>query len=389
MGMNSDIILDVTRLIIRLAQGRALTGIDRVSLAYVEQYHRHASAVMRYKGRHFFYTQAASRIIFEKLLRRERQTRTQLALLYLKDILALRRPRKNGSILINVSHSGVDNPAYAPRLKSQGIRPVYMVHDLIPLSHPEYFVAGEKERHIERVKNILKGSAIIANSSDTMKALRDFAVNNNLPLPQTAAAPLGTTPLAVPLSVQRPDKPYFVMLGTIEPRKNHLLILNIWRMLAQKMGNETPALVIIGHRGWECENIIDMIDRCEVLSDHVTEIKGCSDDELATCLKGASALLFPSFAEGFGLPLCEAISLGVPVIAADLPVFREVAGDVPEYIAPINGPAWAEAVTDYMQADSQRARDQKNRMKGFTPVTWNDHFAIVEDLLNNLGRAHG
>ncbi len=98
--------------------------------------------------------------------------------------------------------------------------------------------------------------------------------------------------------------------------------------------------------------MVDLLDRCVALKDHVTELPRCDDHELATWLAHAQALLFPSFIEGFGMPLVEALMLGVPVIASDLPVFREIAGDIPCYLDPIDGPGWRRAVLEYMSLQS-------------------------------------
>ena len=175
--------------------------------------------------------------------------------------------------------------------------------------------------------------------------------------------------------------PYFVMLGTIEPRKNHLLLLNVWRALVQRDGERAPRLVIVGQRGWECEQVLDLLDRCEALRGFVLERQGCDDTELATLLAHAQALLFPSFAEGYGMPMVEALAAGVPVLASDLPVFREVAGDVPEYLDPLDGPGWIRAIDDYAHTDGARRRAQLARMHGWQAPTWETHFDQVQALM--------
>ena len=180
------------------------------------------------------------------------------------------------------------------------------------------------------------------------------------------------------------DAPYFVVLGTIEPRKNHWLLLHAWRALVESMGPRAPHLVIIGQRGWECENVIDLLERCTPLRGHVHELGACGDDALARWLSHARALLFPSFAEGYGLPLVEALALGTPVIASPLPVFREIAAAVPDYLDPLDGPGWAQAVRDYAQSGSPRRQAQLDRMADFVAPTWGRHFEQVERLLAQL-----
>jgi glycosyltransferase involved in cell wall biosynthesis len=178
--------------------------------------------------------------------------------------------------------------------------------------------------------------------------------------------------------------PYFVIVSTIEPRKNHWMLLQLWRHLAVSMGNNVPRLVIIGKRGWECENVVDMLERCQPLKGVVLEISSCSDSELITYLHHAQALLFPSFAEGFGLPLCEALSLSVPVIASDLPVFHEIADNVPDYADPLDGKRWEMLITDYAKPDSTLRAAQMSRMQAFAQTTWRQHFEIVDAMLSTL-----
>ena len=181
---------------------------------------------------------------------------------------------------------------------------------------------------------------------------------------------------------------YLVVLGTIEPRKNHLLLLQVWRQLIEELGLAAPRLVIIGQRGWECEQVVDLLDRCEVLRGVVLEKNRCSDAEMATWLFHAQALLFPSFIEGYGMPLVEALQMGVPVLASDLPVFREIAGDIPEYLHPIDGVGWRRLILEYAKCGGAARRAQCVRLCGFLSPTWEQHFVVVETLLAQVSERH-
>jgi glycosyltransferase involved in cell wall biosynthesis len=174
------------------------------------------------------------------------------------------------------------------------------------------------------------------------------------------------------------------MLGTIEPRKNHWLLLQVWRRLIAGRGGQSPRLVIIGQRGWECENVADLLERCEPLAGMVTELPACTDADLATWLHHACALLFPSFAEGYGMPLVEALSRGVPVIASDLPVFREIAGDVPDYLDPLDGKGWMARIEAFADPVSPLRAAQLKRLAGYSAPTWSAHFQVVEQFLERL-----
>ncbi|HUL42018.1 MAG TPA: glycosyltransferase, partial [Burkholderiales bacterium] len=97
-------------------------------------------------------------------------------------------------------------------------------------------------------------------------------------------------------------------------------------------------------------------------------------------------LLYPSFAEGHGLPVSEALSLGVPVIASDLPVFREFAGAIPEYANPLDAQRWMELVDEYTDAHSARRRAQLERIADYRPTTWAQHLNTVDEFLSQLGK---
>jgi glycosyltransferase involved in cell wall biosynthesis len=175
--------------------------------------------------------------------------------------------------------------------------------------------------------------------------------------------------------------PYFVVLGTIEPRKNHLLLLALWRHLAKQLGEKTPQLVVVGRRGWECEQVVDMLERCKAIHLHLLEVNNATDEQVVSLLKGARALLMPSYAEGFGMPVQEALALGTPVISSPLPAIREFAGEIPDYAEPHDGMRWEELIRSYAVDSSPERQAQLERLKSFKDMTWPEHFALVEEFL--------
>jgi glycosyltransferase involved in cell wall biosynthesis len=380
-------LLDVSRLTARLGSGRLPTGVDRVVIAYIERWGTRSQAVLHVRGWRRIMPVRESQRLFDLLVAQPADFRRQL-------ISTIARacvppwPSQDaaGRISFSLSHSGIENAGLRDWLVRTRQRPVFFVHDLIPIVHPEFCRAGEAQRHAARMTNLLSvGVGLVCNSESTFESLQKFAAARGLHMPETVVAPLAPPDLPVTEAAASPlDAPYFVILGTIEARKNHLLLLHMWREMAATAGRDMPHLVIIGQRGWECENVIDMLERCDALRGVVHELSDCDDAELWQYLRHARALLFPSFAEGFGLPLVEAIALGTPVIASDLPVFREIARDVPDYVNSLDGPGWLAAVHDYAQETSGRRSAQLERMAAFAVPTWADHFSRVQDLLERL-----
>jgi len=378
------VLIDVTRLADRFLQNRLPTGVDRVSLQYLQHFIDRSYALVQFAGRWVELGRVDSRRVFEALLDGGSAGRSVIRRCVAQAYVLYWRSRHCG-VLFNTGHSGLDRPDYGVTAVKRGLKPVFFLHDLIPISHPEYCRAGEAERHHRRLGTMLSaGKGLIVNSAATRDELMAYAAERGVAVPPCAVALLAPARLPEPYRGRLLAKPYFVVLGTIEPRKNHSLLLHVWRQLVAELGDAAPQLVVIGQRGWECEQVVDLLDRCAALQGHVTELPRCNDRELATWLAHAQALLFPSFIEGFGMPLVEALMLGVPVIASDLPVFREIAGEIPHYLDPLDGPGWRQTVVEFMIQGSVERQTQIGRMANYTPPTWERHFAVVEDLLREI-----
>jgi glycosyltransferase involved in cell wall biosynthesis len=286
-------------------------------------------------------------------------------------------------VYLLVSHHHLEKRRAIARLKRQvGARFVCLIHDLIPIEFPEYALPGQNDKHRRRIETAAAlADAVIVNSTVTREGFAPYLARAGR-APPVVVAPFGVdSPAVSPVEPSPVKAPYFVCIGTIEARKNHLLLLNLWRQLADELGDAVPRLFLIGQRGWETENAIDMLERCPALRGAVFERKNVPDDEAARLAQGAQALLLPSFAEGFGFPLVEALALGVPVLCSNLAALRENGGDVPEYLDPLDGPGWRSAVIDYALPASPRRAAQLGRLSGWRAPRWQDHFAAVEALI--------
>lgn len=378
-------LIDVSRLIWRFWTRRLPTGIDRVCLAYLDQYGDRARAVMQRGGRHFILSARHSDRLFALLRAGRDGSRGQLLRVIAIAVLsAIRVKVRPDTVYFNVGHTGLNEPTLPSWIARHGLRAIYLVHDLIPLTHPQYCRLGEAQKHKCRMTNVLASAyGIIGNSQATLAALAAFADGEGIAMPATVAAWISGPPPREVRSASPLDTPYFVTLGTIEGRKNHELLLNIWRSLIHKPGAEVPTLVVIGQRGWEAESVLAMLDQPSQFAGKVMELNQCDDDQLAAWIGGARALLMPSFAEGFGLPIIEALELGTPIIASNLPIFREIAGTIPTFVAPDNQDAWAHWIRAFAGPDPERER-QLQRMGEYQPPNWPAHFEIVDEWLANL-----
>jgi glycosyltransferase involved in cell wall biosynthesis len=379
------ILLDITRLLDRGLQERLPTGVDRVILEYVRHFRDQARALVRFGGRKIVVGREDSRRLFDALLNTDTRFNSTVRWLVGRSYVFRWAEAIHEYRLFNIGHSGLDRPDYRTFLQRNRLQPIFFLHDLIPITHPEYCRDGEAGKHTRRLETMLDlGRGLIVNSEYTRNSLEEFTARTGRRLPSVVVAPLAPGRLPLPGRDRPLAAPYFVVLGTVEPRKNHLLLLHLWRQLALEYGEAAPRLVIIGQRGWECEQVVDMLERCAPLSGHVMELSSCGDQELSTWLRHACALLFPSFAEGFGMPLVEAMALKLPVIASDLPVLHESGGNIPEYLDPLDGRAWRDTILEYARPDSAKRQAQCLRLEGFTAPTWEGHFSKVEEQLGKI-----
>ena len=223
---------------------------------------------------------------------------------------------------------------------------VVVIYDLIPITHPQFFApmfCAQFEAWLRHILPLADGLVCISHATATeLKLFADRCGITNL-------APVGVFPLGTTFSVERTvtsdrmanilksyPKPV-LMVGTIEPRKNHALVLDAFE-LAWDQGSRLP-LLVIGRRGWMCEKTIKRFAKLKKLGRPFLHIDDASDDDLVHAYRHARFLIFPSITEGFGLPIVEALAQGLPAIASDIPVHREVGREHATYI-PLGDPAY-------------------------------------------------
>src|SRR5262249_19727720 len=270
------------------------------------------------------------------------------------------------AVYLNVSQYPLSRPSYFRWLRERpDVKPVFMIHDLLPIEYPEFFRPASVKRHARRLQVFAE---IAAGAIVSTPAVAD-ALHAHLKRLGRNTLPMLIQPLPVTGIFHKPrehdeglaEQPYFIICGTIEPRKNHLLVLNLVPELGRLFGPATPKLIVAGARGWENENIIDMLERCQTIRDHVIEAPGLSTPSLKRLMDNARAVLMPSFAEGYGLPAIEALAAGVPVIASDLPSLRMLCQPGLSLLDPLDGLGWLAAVRRLFESPAHWDQGRRDR----------------------------
>ncbi len=262
-----------------------------------------------------------------------------------EDIASLAEP---GDVLV-ILGSPWAQPGYAARVAAlrdgQAMRVALLVHDIIPLRRPEWC----NDILVRDFRNWFDSTfplcdRILANSRYTAADVARHAEQRGQPLahPPTVL-PIGTsfTAFGPPAGNLRADLPtpgsYVLFVSTIEARKNHVLMLRVWRRLLESMPPaDLPVLVFAGRIGWLVADLMSQLENCRFLDGHIRIVEDPSDVELIALYKGCLFTVFPSLFEGWGLPVSESLAMGRPCLAARTTSLPESGGTLTRYFDPDN-----------------------------------------------------
>ncbi len=290
------------------------------------------------------------------------------------------------ALYLDIGHFGLTFPrAFRWRHGRPDIRTIFMVHDTIPLEYPE-LVAEETFRAHQRlvVKTAKYANTLIVPTQSAGKSLREALSRHRAREIAIHALPLPIDDLfsrmVNPVKELR-NLPYFMICGAVEPRKNHRLLLEVWRELIRRHDDKTPKLIVAGSPGFASQEIIrEMVDDT-ALSRHILLASGLSSPAMAQMMAGARAVLMPSVIEGFGLPPGEALSVGTPALVSDIPAHREAVGLAGQFLPPNNRDPWVDAIEALM--DDTYFRASRAAAQGFKPRRWDDYMSDVTAVLLN------
>ncbi len=284
--------------------------------------------------------------------------------------------------------------------RARGVTLNFLIHDLLPVLQPQFFPPGADDAHAAWLACIAaNGDRMVCISAAVARETGDWmAVHAPLTAPSLhvvhhgadIGAPVAPTiDKADPVLAQLRAAPSFLMVGTIEPRKGHLQALAAFDQLWRE--GEQVNLVIVGNEGWkplpagERRTIPQTVERLAhhpELGKRLFWLRGIDDAMLQQVYRASACLLAASEGEGFGLPLIEAAHYGVPLMARDIAVFREVAGDAAFYFSAKEPAALAAAVQHWL---ALQARGEQPPSSGMPRKTWTQNAA---ELLAVLGARH-
>ena len=278
---------------------------------------------------------------------------------------------------------------YAPRLVAQaraaGVPVTAFVHDVVLLSHPGWLSPHHSEQFRRGCDSFLPGcAAIICNSSHTRAELRRL-------VPATARLPvhtcrLGDRPFArpsqdIPAAVtEMLGQRYVMFVSTLIPRKNHRLLIEAWRRLRNEFGPSTPYLLLVGG-GAPDPVLSEMLEREQAEGGRIVRITDADDAALDLLYKHAWMTAYPSLAEGYGIPVAEALSRGRICLAAPSGGVKEIDGNLIDFIDPLEPESVVAAVRNYLRDEGLRLSREAEIRRNYRSTDWSDTARTVRSIL--------
>lgn len=279
---------------------------------------------------------------------------------------------------------------YFSDLRRWGIRVYFMVYDLLPVLMPQHFLKCLEPLHSNWLKTVLEANGAICISQAVANDLREWSRENcprecrrsnirhfHLGADIDTSSPSRGLPHGAEDMLKRfGAHPTFLMVGTVEPRKGHAQTLEAFERLWAKGVDSN--LVVVGKQGWMVDALADRLHNHPQNGRRLFWLQNVSDEFLEKIYAAASCLIAASEGEGFGLPLTEAARNGLPIIAREIPVFREVAGEYAFYFRGKDATALAEAVKKWLVL---RSTGEHPRPGGMRCLTWKQSAELLKAIL--------
>jgi glycosyltransferase involved in cell wall biosynthesis len=302
-----------------------------------------------------------------------------------------------GETLVQATESGLFN-----RYRNLGVKVYTLVHDLLPVRMPQAFPEGASETHARWLAAVDSFDGIIGVSHATARDYQGWKSESGLSKKARLPFSIGWShhgadfdrKPSCQLSAELQNimtliktQLSFVSVGTIEPRKGYLQLIRSFDLLWRE-GVEA-ILVIVGNEGWvdlpdemrrDIPETIRRIREHPKLGKQLYWLENANDCELKEIYQSASCLISTSYGEGFGLPIVEAMHYGLPVLARDLEVFREITGDRAQYFHAKSPHELASTIKKWLA----EVRGTTNALCGYQSITWKQSAASLKEIVTRM-----
>lgn len=276
------------------------------------------------------------------------------------------------------------------KLKEKGVKIVCLIYDIIGITHPQYTDSGLINSFAPYLVAILVyADLIICNTQFTVDQVKLLCKTYDIQLPSFGVVNLGADFTVNPNADMKVDpraediasnRRYILTVGTIEPRKNHKLLLDAYDSGLEKYN---VSLVFAGRTGWAVDELLQRMHSHSSWNKQIFHLEGLNDASISYLYDHAYMVANPSFIEGYGIPVVEGLMHNVPSMVSDIPVFHEIGGEYCDYFNPESPDDVIEIVARYINDDNSYKK-RKTILKSFQPYTWDKASAKVIDYFENV-----
>lgn len=269
------------------------------------------------------------------------------------------------------------------KLKKNNVEIVSLIHDVLPIDSPQFWWKGFYDNYfLLYLAAIFRYSDKILTTTNSTRLeicryMSYCKINKKVfvvPLGSDLKKTYDQTKISNNIIANAKNK-YILMVATFEPRKNHKLLFNAFIQIAK---NTDVSLILAGRLGWCYEELIKKIKKHPLYNKRIFIYNNASNDEIIYLYKHAFAFVFPSFAEGYGLPIVEALYYNTCVFASDIPVFREITNGNAIFFNPHSNTDLCKKLSMYIKNGNY----QKYNQKQFKVSTWNESYSKLKKIIS-------
>ncbi len=299
-------------------------------------------------------------------------------------------PQDGDTLFVMADWHGSDQAFvdYLVSMNKTGVKLAQIAYDLLPIVTPQY--SGHATNSLTRYTKTIYPlcDIVFAISQHTKSDITTWLNQHKLRVPPIEVIRLGDDfRLAKP---RQPELKYFsstpppdfiLCVGTIEARKNHALLYYAYK-LAQQKNIALPTLVIVGRLGWKAENLYEIMTLDPAMKGQFIIMQRASDEELSWLYQHSLFSIYPSFYEGWGLPIAESIAHGIPCIASNTSSMPEIAGDLIGYFSPFSTDECLAAITAMLKPGAIAAA--KRKIEAYRPASWDKTYDQVRNIIGDV-----
>ena len=281
------------------------------------------------------------------------------------------------------------------KLKNSGAIIGIFIHNMLPVTAPEYFEARDTRMFVKGVTEALTFADFVLTTSEHNKA----SLAHHLASQKLDPLPINHFPLGRELSLSTIIEPkisrvvadilktdYVLCVGTIEVRKNPAYLFNIWKLMVGSGRSNIPTLVFLGRKGWLVQDFLDQLRACNYLGGKILVVHDATDIELDLLYRKCMLTMFPSFVECSALPIGESLAYGKICLCSPLEGIPEAGGELVDYIDPYNACDGLGKLSRYLDEPELRRSREREISERFHPRSWRNMAADLVGSVQALAR---